>query len=223
MACLYRRKRSPFWWLEHKKDGVRKLESTGLRYEDELQTAQARLILAAWKAREAKERRVEGRPAISDPSFDWSWLDEWLDSHCKSPKTRSAYDLHWRHIQHWLTVSKIRHPREITYQHGHEYVAWRTGRRANRKTCGKNMALTEVKLLGLILRQCALRGIIEISPIQRLGIARAEADPKRELSDSEIETCLNALDHEQEWMRLRRVSYVTRLYRAAVPVSAAMR
>jgi hypothetical protein len=96
MASLYRRKRSPFWWLEYKKDGVRKLESTGLRYENELQTAQARLILAAWKAREAKQRSSELRSAISNPTFDWSWVDEWLDSHCKSFKTRSAYDLRGR-------------------------------------------------------------------------------------------------------------------------------
>jgi hypothetical protein len=116
MACLYRRKRSPFWWIEYKKDGLRRLESTGLRYEDELQTAQARVILAAWRAREARERNAQGRTPISDPSFDWSWVDTWLDGHCKSPKTRSAYGLHWRHIQHWLAVSKIRHPREISFR-----------------------------------------------------------------------------------------------------------
>ncbi|HEY5706308.1 MAG TPA: site-specific integrase [Terrimicrobiaceae bacterium] len=201
MPCLYRRKGSPFWWLKYQKDGATKCESTGLRYEDETQTAQAEVIRAKWALRENNDRGHTGQ-GFAQQSFDWSWVDKWLDSHCKSQRTRAAYDLRWRHIQHWLAYSGIRHPRDISYRHGHDYVSWRSGRRAGHKICSKNTALTAVKLLGQVLRECALRGFIDASPIQRLGISRDEPEPKRELSDSEIVNCLEALNGEKEWMRL---------------------
>ncbi len=143
MACVYPRERSPFWWLHYKNDGVWKLKSTGLRYDNELQTAQAQLILSVWKEREVNERTVQGVSVRSDPSYDWSWVDDWPDNHCKNPRTRIGYGLHWRHIQHWLAVSKIRHPREISCRHGQEYILWRVGGRAGRKVCAGNTALTE--------------------------------------------------------------------------------
>ena len=176
--------------------GKWKGESTGLRIESEEETLQAEVIRATWALRESRDSGHEGT------AYDWSWVCSWLEGHCKSPKTLSAYRLHWRHIGHWLLVAKIRGPKEITYRHGHEYVAWRTGRRAGNKACGKNTALLEVKLLGQVLRQCALRGEIDVVPIQRLGIAKAESAVKRVLTDTEIGICLAALPEEEEWIRL---------------------
>lgn len=195
MASLYPRKGSPFWWLKHRAGGQWKCSSTGLRVESEEETLQAEIIRAEWALREAQE---SGKAAAA---YDWGWVDDWLVTHCKSPKTLAAYRTHWKHISHWIKVDSLRHPKEITYKHGHGYVAWRTGRKAKRKTCGKNTALLEVKLLGQVLRQCALRGDIEFSPIQRLGIKKDEIEEKRELTDDEIERCLALLPEEDEWLQ----------------------
>lgn len=197
MASLFRRSKSPFWWLRYRPEGGKwRSDSTGLRVDSEEETCQAEVIRATWALRESENRGKE----VS--GYDWGWVDVWLEGHCKSPKTLAAYRLHWRHIQHWMRVTGIRRPQDVTFRHGQLYVAWRTGRRAGRKLCGKNTALLEVKFLGQVLRQAALRGEIAINPIQRLGISRDEIAEKRELTDDEIARCVAALTDEEEWLRL---------------------
>ena len=178
--------------------------TTGLRVDSERETAQARILLKKAELKEAKDN------ARAMSRYSWEWVDGWLAQHCKSPRTLDAYRLHWRHIQHWLSFAGITSPREITHRHGVQYVEWRTGRRANHKTCGRNTAILELKLLGQILTQAALEGEIPANPLFKLGIARDEPEPKRELTDEELERCLAFLDRrdeagqhiEEEWMRL---------------------
>jgi integrase len=196
MASLFRRDRSPFWWLRFREGGKWKNVSTGLRYESEEETRQAELVRAKWAIREFEESGKGG------DAYSWDWVLPWLQKRCKSQRTYDAYRQHWRHIEHWIRYAGIRHPKEITFRHGHDFVDWRTGRRAGHKTCSKNTALLEVKLLGQILKFCALRGEIPSNPIQSLGIPRDEVKQKREFTDDEIGRCIKALDSEPEWMRL---------------------
>lgn len=196
MACIYKRKGSPFWWLKWKSGGKWRRDSTGLRFASEAETRAAVVLKREKDLEEAKEERKKAL------EYDWSWVEGWLEGHCKSVRTLQAYQLHWRHIRHWMTVTGICHPSDITFRSGHEYVAFRTDARAGHKVCGRNTALLEVKLLGQVLRVCALRGEIAMNPIRNLGIARERAEKKRELTDEEIGRCLAALPGEEEWIRL---------------------
>lgn len=197
MASLYRRADSPFWWLK-RKDSSGKLvsASTGLRVESELESKKARVIAAEAEVAEA-EFAMRG-PVESG----WGWVDAWLLNHCRCQKTLEAYKNHWAHIRHFLQVKGLHHPRSMTFTHGAEYVEWRQGRRAKHKTCARNTALLEVKLLGQILKHAAKRGMIPANPITGLGIAKEDVKPKREITEAEIQQCLDALPDEDEWMRL---------------------
>jgi integrase len=195
MASLFRRSGSPYWWLRSKTSGRWANSSTGLRWDSEIETRQAEL-------ESARVSLIETERAAAGTGDQWAWVDDYIDQHARSPRTAEAYTLHWRHIRHWLRVTGIRHPREIRFTHGSDYVHFRTTTARGRKTCGRNTALQELKFFGLILRQCALRGEIPANPLHHLGITREPAPEKRELTDTEIQTCIHALQSEPDWMRL---------------------
>jgi integrase len=164
--------------------------------ESDKETAQAEVLRAEWTLRESGDREKAAR------GYTWEWVEGWLRGHCRSPRTLEAYRLHWRHIHHWISVARIAHPSEITYRHGAEYVAFRTGSTSGHKLCGRNTAILESKLLGQVLHEAARRGDIRENPIRSLGIRREPSTRKREFTDDEIAKCLEALEHEEEWMRL---------------------
>jgi len=195
MASLYMRPESPFWFLKRKsKDGTWVAHSTGLRCENEIETAQARLLMA-----EANLAEAGTQQSASD---GWGWVEGWLSKHWANPKTTKRAFGKWKHIEHWLLLNGLSSPALVEFRHGSEYVEWREGRVARHRACGRNTALNELKLLGQIMGVACQRGIIKANPIRKIGIAKIPPPEKREISDAEIGRCLKALEIEPEWMRL---------------------
>jgi integrase len=196
MASLYTRPNSPCWFLKRKgPDGTWIANSTGLRCESEIETAQAKVLCAEACLAETGK---------SETAFEggWGWVDGWLDSRWSNKRSTVRNRNRWRHIEHWLTLAGLTNPSMIEFRHGSEFVQWREGRKARHRFCGRNTALQDAKLLGQVMGVAVQRGMAKANPIRRLGIARIPAAEKREILDEEITRCLEALKIEPEWMRL---------------------
>ncbi len=200
MAFLMKRGR--FWWITYREtpDGPLIRESTKLLVDDEVQTASAELIAAKWTLKEKGDAAAKIRGG-----FDW--VEEFLADHCQSPRTLQAYRLHWKHLRHFFTVEGIHCSADVRFAHGAQYVKWRMRPKAhNGKSVGRNTALQELKTLSLVMRHAALRGEIQVNPIQHLGIAREETEERQEFLPSEIERCKKLLESERrkdprnDWM-----------------------
>ena len=196
MASLYSRPASPFWMLKTKIGGKWKAENTGLRVEDEIETAQAEVLRAEASLVE------QTAPTNITSNKGWGWVDGWLALHCKTDATLKNYKGCWKHITHWLTINGLHHPSIIKFAHGQEYLTWRVGRRARQRICHKNTALKDVKIFKMILTQAARLGMITANPIGRMGIAKDKAPKKIEITDEQFAHCIELLEIEPEWMQL---------------------
>ncbi len=196
MASLYSRPNSPFWFLKYKKKiGEWTAASTGLRVENEFETAQAKVLCAQASLAETGKKE-------SAHNQGWGWVRSWLESHWSNEKTTHRQINRWKHIEHWLTITGLSHPGMVEFRHGSEFVFWREGRVARHRLCGRNTAIGDAKLLGQIMGVAVQRGMIRANPIRKLGIAKIPPPEKREITDEEIERCIAGLENEPDWMRL---------------------
>jgi asparagine synthetase B (glutamine-hydrolysing) len=86
MAYLYRKARSPFWYVVYF-DADRKEvhRSTGLRADNPNDTAKAKALRAELEAKE--HHRV---PVVNSEGWD-TWVPKYLERHCESPLTLERY------------------------------------------------------------------------------------------------------------------------------------
>jgi len=87
MAYLYRKNRSPFWYVVYidadKKEVHR---STGLRADNPNDTAKAKALRAELEAKE--HHRV---PTVNSEGWD-TWVPKYLERHCETKRTLERYD-----------------------------------------------------------------------------------------------------------------------------------
>ena len=83
------------------------------------------------------------------------------------------------------------------------YVDWRlaSAKKMKKKILSKNTALTDLKVLAVIMQQALRLEKIQTNPIHKLGIPSQEISEKAELSDEEISKCLTALENEPAWLK----------------------
>lgn len=193
MASLFKKPRSPFWYLRYKKAGRWIKASTGLRHDDPNETASARCLRA-----EAEAQELSG--AVLGTG-NWDWVDRYLRESNLSQKSIDKYVSQWRWLGLWLTERKLV-PGAIRYAHALEYLDWRTGRRKQSgKRAGRNTAIQDVKLLSAVLGEAVRRGMIAANPLVGLKLRKAPIEKKPELSDAEIDACRLALKEEPVWMQ----------------------
>ena len=142
MAYLYRKTRSPFWYVVYfdadKKEVHR---STGLRADNPNDTAKAKALRAELEAKE--HHRV---PVVNSEGWD-TWVPKYLERHCESPLTLERYNTNWKWLSLWLQTQRFHSPRAITYRNALEYVDWRTTfKKKSGKSVGRNTAIMELKL-----------------------------------------------------------------------------
>src|SRR5216683_2208012 len=121
MAYLYRKNRSPFWYviyLDADKKEVHR--STGLRADDPNDTAKAKALRAELEAKE--HRRV---PVVNSEWWD-TWVPKYLERHCETKRTLERYTGNWRWLALWLQTQRLHSPRAVTYRKALEYIEWRT-------------------------------------------------------------------------------------------------
>jgi integrase len=197
MAYLYRKHRSPFWYVVYF-DADRKEvhRSTGLRADNPNDTAKAKALRAELEAKE--HHRV---PVVNSEGWD-TWVPKYLERHCETKGTLQRYVGNWKWLGLWLQTKRLHSPRAITYRNALEYLDWRTGfKKKNGKRAGRNTAIMELKLFAMIMGEAVRLGHADANPLVSLKLRRDKAAEKPELSDKEIRVIQNALKNEPEWMQ----------------------
>jgi integrase len=199
MASIYRKKNSPYWFVQYMDaEGIRRNKSTGLRTDDPGETVKARTLRAQLEAKEL------GRNATEAGGGNWdSWVPQYLERHCESPLTLQRYTGNWSWLAFWLQEYRYHSPRAITYRNALEYIGWRTNyKKKTGKRAGRNTAIMELKLLAMILGEAVRLGHADANPLVSLKLRRDKTAKKPELTDKEIREIREALRAEPEWMQI---------------------
>jgi integrase len=198
MASIYRKKNSPFWFIQFiDGDGIRRNKSTELRADNPSETVQARTLRAQLEAKELS--RTGG--ALGG-GWD-TWVASFLKRHCESPRTHERYLDAWKWLAFWLQNRRFHSPKDITYRNALEYIDWRTShKKKTGKTVGRNTAILELKVLGMLMGEAVRLGHADANPLVSLNLRRDKPAKKPELTDEEIALVRNALREEPEWMQV---------------------
>ena len=198
MAYLYRKPRSPFWYviyLDADKKEVHR--STGLRADDPNDTAKAKALRAELEAKEHHRA-----PAVNSEGWD-TWVPKYLERHCETSRTLERYSANWKWLALWLQIERIHSPRAITYRKALGYIDWRTTfKKKSGKIAGRNTAVMELKLLAMIMGEAVRLGHAEANPLVSLKLKRDKTAKKPEITDKEIREIRKALKAEPEWMQI---------------------
>lgn len=197
MAYLYRKSRSPFWYVvyfdAHQKEVHR---STGLRADDPTETAKAKALRAELEATEHHRS-----PVVDSGGWD-AWVAKFLERHCESPRTLERYQDAWKWLALWLQLQRLHSPRAITYRKALEYIEWRTSyKKKSGKTVGRNTAILELKIFAMLLGEAVRLGHAEANPLVSLKLKREKPAKKPELTDADIAEIREALKIEPDWMQ----------------------
>ena len=190
MASIYKKQNSPFWFIQFiDADGTRRNKSTGLRADNPGETVKARALRAQLEAKELNRNAGE----ISGGGWD-TWVPQYLERHCESPRTLERYRDAWKWLAFWLQEKHYHSPRAITYRNALEYLDWRTSyKKKTGKTVGRNTAIMELKLLAMIMGEAVRLGHADANPLVSLKLKRDKAAKKPELTDAEISEIREAL------------------------------
>jgi integrase len=197
MAYLYRKKRSPFWYVvyfdPHHKEVHR---STGLRADDPNDTLKAKALRAELEAKEHHRA-----PVINSEGWD-SWVPKYLERHCQTDRTLQRYNGNWKWISLWLQNKRLHSPRAITYGNALEYIDWRTTyQKKHGRSVGRNTAIMELKLLAMIMGEAVRLGHADANPLVSMKLKKDKAEKKPEMTDEEIRKIRETLKEEPEWMQ----------------------
>lgn len=202
MASLYKRPGTVFWWIKFRDPTTRKVvrESTLFRHGIGSETRKARELEAQRTLAERSSASAGKRGAFAQ------WVKPWLDHPARlSARTRLRYTECWQMLRLFLDERKVFHPVQLTREHCFDYIAWRAeGKATNGKyQAGRNTALMELKILGMIMKEAVHRGHAPANPARELGLKRAPRKLKPELSDADYEHILKHIELEAEPNRTR--------------------
>jgi hypothetical protein len=108
MAYLYRKNRSPFWYVVYFDSNLKELHrSTGLRADNPNDTAKAKALRAELEAKE--HHRV---PVANSEGWD-TWVPKYLERHCETERTLERYSGNWKWLALWLQTQRLHSPRAI--------------------------------------------------------------------------------------------------------------
>jgi hypothetical protein len=198
MAYLYRKHRSPFWYIQYiDADKIKHDKSTGFRADDPNDTIKAKVLRAELEAREYQ--RV---PMVNGAAWDY-WVPKFFERHCPTKATLDRYEDAWKWVALWLQNNRIHSPRQLTYRLGIAYLDWRTTfKKRTGKIVGRNTAILELKLFSLVMGEAVRMGHAAANPLVSMKIRRDKAPKKPELTDDEILEIQEALRDEPEWMQV---------------------
>lgn len=198
MAYLYRKARSPFWYVVFfDTDGKERHRSTGFRTDDASETSRAKALRAELEAKEHQRP-----PSAGGESWD-SWVPQFLQRHCNTERTHERYLDAWKWAALWMQRERIHTARHLTYKRGVEYLDWRTTfKKRTGKVVGRNTAIFELKILTLIMGEAVRLGYADANPLVNLKLHRDKPAKKPELADEELVQIQRALKEEPEWMQV---------------------
>lgn len=206
MASLYRRPRSPYYYLSFFEAGQRRHISTGLRADDAADRRRASALLAKYTY--AEKCAPAGRHALGS---GWDWVPAFIESIARAPRTLEAYELRWRNLSLYLREQKLAHPRALRHEHAQAYLRWRT---AHKRPAGKhiahNTATGEVKMLKTLLNEAKVRGLVDRNVFDSFRARYDAIAEKPEINEAEQGLIETALLTQPTWMRRAfRISMAT--------------
>lgn len=197
MSSIYKRPRSPFWWIKFEDSSGRIIrQSLKLKWSSAADTQRA-LIERNHRETDELER------AKGDPKQRWeSWVPAFIELHYQNPLTLRSYSRCWRYILIFLRQRKLHFPAQVGYQDCVDYVAWRA---AGDKSLGvlpgaRNTALCELKVFSVVMKEARRRGFCAANPCASLGINKSKPKVKPEISTEHLELIHAKLAGEPEWM-----------------------
>src|SRR3984885_12693318 len=108
MAYLYRKNRSPFWYIQYiDADKIKHDKSTGLRANDPNDTAKAKAMRAELEANEHRKILLVNGAAWNN------WVLKYFKRHCPTKATLDRYEDAWKWIAIWLQRNRIHSPRQL--------------------------------------------------------------------------------------------------------------
>jgi site-specific recombinase XerD len=221
MAFLYKRVRSPYWWIRYFDDTGRKIqESTGCRWDSVQQTRDARKIRAAKEIIEvsapASRRNVR--------AFD-QWVQGWLDSLHKNDGTLECYTGAWKNLSTFFDLHGVRSAADVTRDHCFQYMDWRMGKGnknfPRRKVC-RNTAINDLRILRKVLYEAYNREWIDRNPAAKLGIERDAPPQKPVITDAERAIVEGTFSPTPDWREISwtiAINQGCRLKETSLPLS----
>ena len=204
MASLYKRPRSPFWWIKCRDTKAHSTTvgkviylSTGFRVGVGPDTRSARQMAAELTLAESKF-------TTTSPLEPWvNWVPDYLNVYCKSPATLERYTTIWKNLSLFLAEKEIITPRQLTRARCLEYFPWRL---KPDKSTGKyravhNTAHLEIKILSLIMSEAVRRNFAPFNPVRDLGVKRQRGREKPEFTDEHLAFLTAAIQKEPEPLR----------------------
>jgi len=190
MASLYKKPRSPFWWLRYRDldTGDWRGKSLKLRVDDNAETRRAQKIADQFSAKEAQVSCLASGTFVS-------WVSDYIADHYRNPRSKNRYTHAWARIWRFLHAAGIHHPRQLHYQHAQSYMDAR-----KKEGASQNTARLEFKFLSFIMQEAIRRDYADRNP---LALARIEKTPSKEkpyLTAEEIHAIRQHLKKKPVWM-----------------------
>lgn len=195
MASLYKKTRSPFWWMEFRDvRGVRHNESTKLRWDDVEQTRKAKGLCAQRSAGEfAAPARGGGE--------GWKWVERWQETrYASNAGTRKRMGSAWAAVRAFLRERRVLLPRTLSREDCLAYFPWRlsaAAQGAGLRKASHNTVLLELKVLSSVMREAVARGLAGANPCLQLGLKRVRGKVKPRMTEEEIAAIEAALEVEE--------------------------
>jgi integrase len=200
MASLFKRNRSPFWWVKYRDPFTGKIvrESTGFKFSIGPESRRAKEV-------EAERTLAERATARATSNEAWGkWVPTYLAArYSQSTRTRSRFESAWRSLRMFFTEHRIAAPRNLTREHCNLYFTWRLKPdiKNGKYRAGHNTALLEIKILSLLMKEAVRRGYAKENPARDLGIKRAPRKLYPELTDQALQLILDSIPQEPEKYR----------------------
>lgn len=184
MAFLYKRARSPYWWIRYLDDtGHTISESTGKRWDSVQQSREAKQIRAA---KEVMERAAPPKER-SERELS-SWVPRWLATTYKSQEnTLEAYLGAFGSLMRFFGEQNVRSASQITRAMCFDYIDWRQ-RKENGGTgdgACRNTALHNLRILRIILNEAIEREHIKKNPASKMGLKPDAPAEKHEITEEQ--------------------------------------
>jgi len=171
MAKLYQRPGSPFWCLDKRdpKTGERQRGSLELKHfcdengklrrdltEEERTAAKRNRERAETLEAEATLAEREFKPATASERWD-SWVPTFLEQRYEnSSRSLRVRKTQWKALEAYLEENNVEVPRQLTRQLSLAYIPWRFAKHQ----VVKSSAMSELKLLSVILREAMDRSMV---------------------------------------------------------------
>jgi hypothetical protein len=130
------------------------------------------------------------------------WVPQWMEVSYTGKTLQRYRDSSWKALRFYLHERQLPTPRAIRYEHGQDYLTFRTSQKRHRGTFyNYNTALCELRFLGSVMRESVRRGYCEANPLAQLGLSKRAQKEKPEITVEEDAKIRLELLTRPVWMR----------------------